>query len=388
MTGPLQLNGSGPLAGFVVLDLTRVLAGPYCTMILGDLGATVIKVEQPGTGDDSRGFLPFIGGESAYFTSVNRGKKSIALDLKLPSDRTVFEQLLAKADVLVENYRPGVLDKLGYGWSFLEANHPSLVLASISGFGQTGPYRNKGAYDPVVVAMGGLMSITGFPGMPPARPGTSIGDIAAALFAANGIQAALLQRSRTGKGCAVDVAMLECQVALLENAIARTLADGTSPGPLGARHPGSAPYDAFAASDGYVVITAGADNLFRAFAGLLGQPELVSDPRFVDRKCRVANEPALKEIVEAVLRQGTVAEWLARCDSEGIPAGPVNNVAAMMSDPQIQSRGIIADIERSTGHRASATPILMTTLAYPASLPPAPKLDEHRHEILAFAADA
>lgn len=388
MTQTLKPAEAGPLAGFVVLDLTRVLAGPYCTMILGDLGATVIKVEQPGAGDDSRGFLPFINGESAFFSSVNRGKKSIALDLKLPADRAIVDRLLAKADVLVENFRPGVLDKLGYGWSVLERTHPSLVLASISGFGQTGPYRNKGAYDPVVVAMGGLMSLTGFPGMPPARPGTSIGDMAAALFAANGIQASLLQRSRTGMGCAVDVAMLECQVALLENAIARTLANGFSPGPLGARHPGSAPYDAFAASDGYIVITAGADNLFRAFSEVLGRPELTSDPRFIDRQSRVANEAVLKEIVEASLRQGSVADWLARCDSKGIPAGPVNDVAAMMRDPQIQSRGIIAEIGGSTGHMAAVTPILMSTLAYPATLPPAPKLDEHRDEILAFAGEA
>jgi CoA:oxalate CoA-transferase len=277
-----------------------------------------------------------------------------------------------------------VLDKLGYGWSVLEQKHPPLVLASISGFGQTGPYRNKGAYDPVVVAMGGLMSITGFPDMPPVRPGTSIGDFAAALFAANGIQSALLQRSRTGKGCSIDVSMLECQVALLENAIARTLSTGSSPGPLGARHPGSAPYDAFAASDGYVVITAGTDNLFQAFMGVLGMPELVNDPRFNNRKNRVANESELKRFIEARLQEGSVSEWLEKCDRAGVPAGPVNDIAAMMDDPQIKSRGIIVDIERNTGHKAAATPVLMSTHGYPKTLPPAPRLDEHRAEILAW----
>ena len=379
-------HGTGPLAGYVILDLTRVLAGPYCTMILGDLGATVIKVEQPGTGDDSRGFLPFINGESAFFASVNRGKKSIALDLKLGDDRAIFESLLARADVLVENFRPGVLDKIGYGWAQLEARYPRLVLASISGFGQTGPYREKGAYDPVVVAMSGLMSITGFPGMPPARPGTSIGDLAAALFAANGIQAALLQRARTGRGCQIDVAMLECQIALLEMGIARTLADGVSPGPLGAGHPGSAPYDAFRAADGHLVICAGTDGLFSAFAKLLGFPQWVTDPRFIDRKSRVANQAILKTAIEEKLAEHPVAEWLQRLDRAGIPAGPVNNIAAMMADPQVLARGLIMDIAGSPGQKAAATPLLLGGAAYPQSLPPAPALDGNRDEILRFAA--
>jgi CoA:oxalate CoA-transferase len=378
----------GPLSGYVILDLTRVLSGPYCTMILGDLGATVIKIEQPGAGDDSRGFLPFINGESAFFASVNRGKKSIALDLKLAADRAIFESLLPRVDVLVENFRPGVLDKIGYGWKQLEALYPRLVLASISGFGQTGPYREKGAYDPVVVAMSGLMSITGYPGMPPVRPGTSLGDLGAALFAANGIQAALLQRARTGRGCQIDVAMLECQLALLETAIARTLADGTPPGPLGAGHPGSAPYDAFRAADGFIVICAGTDGLFAAFARLLGFPEWVTDARFIDRKSRVANQAVLKGAIEAKLAEAPVAEWLPRFDAAGIPAGPVNDIAAMMADPQVQARGAIVDVERSRGLKAAVTPVLMSGAAYPDTLPPAPRLDEHRDEILRFAAGA
>src|SRR4029453_4385534 len=249
---------TGPLAGFVVLDLTRVLAGPFCTMMLGDLGATVIKVEQPGPGDEARHFLPFIRGESAYFAAVNRGKKSIALDLKVDADRAVFDKLLARADVLVENFRPGVLDKLGYAFESLERRHPRLGLATISGFGQSGPYKDKGAYDIVVQAIGGMMSITGHPGMPPARTGASLADLGAGLFAANGIQAALLQRFRIGRGCRVDIAMLDCQIALLENAVARYCATGVSPHRMGARHSGSAPFDAFKAADGYVVLVAGA----------------------------------------------------------------------------------------------------------------------------------
>lgn len=379
-------QSNGPLAGFVILDLTRILSGPYCTMILGDLGATVIKVEQPGSGDDSRQFLPFIKGESAYFAAVNRGKKSIALDLKTEADRAIFEKLLSKADVLVENFRPGILDKLGYGWDVLKQLHPRLVLASISGFGQTGPYRSKGAYDLVVQAMGGMMSITGHPNTPPARPGTSLGDLAASVFAATGIQAALLQRLRTGKGCSVDISMLECQIALLENAISRFAASGEAPAPIGARHPGAAPFDAFKASDGYLVITAGADDLFRRFADALGRSDLVADPRFADRKSRVANQAQLKEIIESVLARAGVQEWLAKLDNAGVPAGPVNDVPAMMQDEQVVNRGILAEIERSHGLKAPVTPVLLSTAPYPSKLPPAPKLDEHREEILRLLA--
>ena len=241
-------GGAGPLAGFVVIDISRVLSGPYCTMMLRDLGAEVIKVEQPGMGDEARQFLPFHEGRSAYFATINRGKKSIALDLKADADREVFDRLLARGDVLVENFRPGVLDRLGYGFEVLQLRHPSLVLASISGFGQDGPYRERAAYDVVVQAMSGMMSVTGYPGMPPARAGSSIGDLSAAMFACNGIQAALLQRVRTGRGCHVDVSMFESQIAMLEGAIPAFLSTGISPGPIGARHPGTAPFDAFAAA--------------------------------------------------------------------------------------------------------------------------------------------
>ena len=210
----------GPLAGLLVVDLTRVLAGPFCTMVLADLGARVIKVEAPG-GDDARRIGPFVDGESAYFTSLNRGKQSIALDLKHAADRTVFEKLLARADVLCENFRPGVMDRLGYGWETLHERHPRIVLASTSGFGQTGPYAGRPAYDIVVQAMGGVMSLTGHPGSPPTRVGSSLGDITAGLFTAVGIQAALLERERSGSGRRVDVSMLDAQVATLENAIGR-----------------------------------------------------------------------------------------------------------------------------------------------------------------------
>jgi len=225
----------GPLSDLTVIDLSRVLAGPYATMVLADLGARVIKVERPDGGDDARAYGPFINGHSAYFASINRGKQSIALDLKSPQDRVIFEALLEKADVLIDNYRPGVMARLGYGWEGLAARYPRLIHAATSGFGQTGPDSQKAAYDMVVQAMGGIMSVTGHPGGPPTRVGTSVGDITAGLFTVIGIMAALHDRDRTGKGQFVDVAMLDGQIAILENAIARYAATGQSPGPLGAR---------------------------------------------------------------------------------------------------------------------------------------------------------
>jgi CoA:oxalate CoA-transferase len=379
-------TGPGPLAGFVVLDVSRVLSGPYCTMMLRDMGALVIKVEQPGDGDEARHFLPLApGGDSAYFAAVNRGKKSIALDLKADADRAVFERLLARADVLVENFRPGVLAKLGYGYEAIAQRHPALVLASISGFGQTGPYRARPAYDVVVQAMSGMMSLTGHPGSAPVRCGSSIGDLAAAMFACNGIQAALLQRTRTARGCHVDVAMFEAQIALLEGAIPQLFCSGVSPGPLGARHPGTAPFDAFKAADGYLVIAAGSDHLFKALASALGRADLAADPRFASRQDRVANERTLKSMLESLLATAPAAHWLGRLHEAGVPAGPLNDVKAMMADPQVTHRGVLPEIRGAAGQRAAVTPILLSTQGYPSELEAAPGLDEHRAEILRYA---
>jgi CoA:oxalate CoA-transferase len=242
-------QASGPLSGVTVLDLTRVLAGPFCTLLLGDLGARVIKVESP-SGDDSRHIGPFVKGKSAYFMSLNRGKESVVLDLREPAGRDMFENLLARADVLVENFRPGTMERLGYGFESLHARFPRLIYAAASGFGHTGPQADRPAYDMVVQAMGGIMSLTGHPGGPPTRVGTSIGDIAAGLFTAVGIASALFHRTQSGTGAKIDVAMLDCQVAILENAIARYFATGEVPGPLGARHPSITPFPAIHARDG------------------------------------------------------------------------------------------------------------------------------------------
>lgn len=370
-----------PLDGLLVVDLSRVLAGPYCTMLLRDLGATVVKVEHPDGGDEARGFLPFIGDQSAYFAAVNRGKLSIALDLAQPADRGIFERLLDRADVLVENFRPGVMERLGYGALPLAARWPRLVSASISGFGQHGPYAERGAYDLIVQAMSGLMSLTGHPGQPPVRAGTSVGDLAASLFAANGIQAALLRRVRTGRGGAVDVAMLDCQVALLENAIARQVAEGRSPQPAGARHSGAAPFDAFRAADGWLVIAAGNDALFARLAAALDSAGWCTDARFAGRAARVEHQAALKTLIEQRLATAPVARWLALLQAAGVPAGPINDIAAVLQDPQIAHRSLLAPIE-GLGLPAAHTPIRFPSTPWPATLPPAPRLDQHRAQVL------
>jgi CoA:oxalate CoA-transferase len=374
----------GPLAGVTILDLTRVLAGPYATLLLADLGARVIKVERPGGGDDARRIGPFVAGRSAYFESVNRGKQSIALDLRDPADRRVFEQLLGRADVLVENFRPGVLARLGYGWEALHARFPRLVLAAVSGFGQTGPYAQRPAYDLVVQALGGLMSITGQPGGPPTRVGTSIGDLAAGLFTALGVAAALLHRERTGEAIRVDVAMLDCQVALLENALARLLATGETPGPLGARHPSITPFDAFRTADGHLVIAAGHDALFATACGVLGRPELARDPRFATNELRTRHEAALKAELEAALGRDSSEGWLARLAAAGIPCAPIQNVAEVLADPQVAARNMIVELAERGGAsgaepsaprlRTAGNPIKMPRFPDPPLRPGAPAL--------------
>ena len=302
----LAAKNMGPLAGLVVIDLTRVLAGPYCTMTLADLGARVIKVEMPELGDDARRVGPFIESDagkplSGYFFSVNRNKESIALDLKSEQDRAIFERLLASADVLVENFSPGTMHRLGYDWDSLHARFPKLVMASISGFGQTGPYRELPAYDMVVQAMGGVLSLTGEEGGPPTRVGVSIGDIGAGMFGAIGVQAAIIERQRTGVGKHVDVAMLDSQVALLENALVRYQVEGKAPGPIGSRHPSITPFGVFKAKVGHLVVAAGNDRIFPRLCEILGMADTKKDSRFTTNALRCENHSALKEIIEQAL---------------------------------------------------------------------------------------
>ncbi len=378
------MDATGPLSGVTVVDLTRVLAGPYCTLVLADLGARVIKVEVPGTGDDSRHFGPFVGGKSAYFMSLNRGKESIALDLKAAGDRAVFEALLGIADVLVENYRPGAMDRLGYGWESLHFRFPRLIYAQVSGFGRTGPYAQRPAYDMVVQAMGGVMSLTGHPGAPPTRVGTSIGDITAGLFAAIGIHAALYRRTLTGTGGLVDVAMLDGQVAILENAIARWSATGEVPEPLGARHPSIAPFDAFAAADGHVIIAAGNDALFRSLCTVIGRPDLPDNPLFDTNTQRTTHHAALKDELETVLRTRPVGDWLSVLEAAGVPCGPINTVDRVLSDPQVRARTMVVTADDPQAGRVvmAGNPIKMPPFADPPTRRPAPDLDADRERLL------
>ena len=375
----------GPLTGTLVVDLSRVLAGPYCTMVLADLGARVIKVEAPGSGDDARQIGPFVDGKSAYFMSLNRGKESIALDLKGEGDRAIFEKLVARADVLVENFRPGAMERLGYGWESLHARFPRLVYASTSGFGQTGPESRRPAYDIVVQAMGGIMSLTGHPGGPPTRVGTSIGDIAAGLFTAIGIQSVLLARGTDGEGRQVDVAMLDAQVAILENAIARFTATGSVPGPIGSRHPSITPFEAFSTSDGHAVVAAGNDALFEALCHAVERPELARDPRFASNDDRTRHQPALKEALEASFAEATTDVWIERLKKAGIPCGPVNDVARLLGDPQVAARNMLisADGSSSVEIEMAGNPIKLSGFEDPERRPSAPALDADRAKILA-----
>src|SRR5579864_2325732 len=300
----------GPLSGITVIDLSRILAGPYCTFLMTELGARVIKVEPPGKGDDAREYGPFVKGKSTYFSSINRGKESIALDLKGAGDKRVFEALLAKADVLVENFRPGTMEKLGYGWETLHARHPRLIYAAASGFGHTGPYSREPAYDMVVQGIGGIMSITGHPGQPPVRIGMSIGDIGAGLYTTVAIQAALLHRERTGAASKVDIGMFDCQLALMENAIMRYTVTGEISGPLGARHPSITPFEAFETADGHIIIAAGNDALYRKLCDVLGRSDLAEDPNYRTNDSRNRNQPKIKAAIEAVLKTRPTAHWI------------------------------------------------------------------------------
>lgn len=375
---------TGPLNGITVVDLSRILAGPYCTLMMAELGARVIKVETPGTGDDARHYGPFVNGKSAYFQSVNRGKQSIALNLKDDVDKAIFEKLLAKADVVVENFRPGTMEKLGYGWDDLHAKYPKLIYAAASGFGHSGPEMKRPAYDMVVQGMGGIMSITGHPGSPPTRIGTSIGDIGAGLFTAIGVMSALFDRAMTGKASKVDIGMFDCQVALLENAAMRYFVTGKAPGPLGARHPSITPFQAFNTKDGHIIIAAGNDGLFHKMADALGKPEWKTDARYTTNDLRATNVTDLETEVEAVLTTEPTAHWMAVMDAAGVPAGPINDIGQAVNYPQAGARNMVVSIDDPiTGPmKVVGNPIKISGFPDPSTRSPAPNLDQDRETIL------
>jgi CoA:oxalate CoA-transferase len=376
-----------PLAGVIVIDLTRVLAGPYCTLVLANLGARVIKIERPDGGDDARSVGPFVNGKSLYFAALNHGKESLALDLRRDADRETFEELLGAGDVLVENFRPGAMERLGYGWDALHARWPRLVYGAASGFGHTGPLRARPAFDMVVQAMGGILSLTGHPGEPPARVGVSIGDIVAGLFLAIGIHAALLKHTETGEGAMIDISMLDCQLAILENALTTHLVTGQIPGPLGTRHPNIAPFQAFAAGDGReLVVCAGHDHLFATFCEIIGRPELPGDPRFRTPDERRLNVDALAHEIERELRRRTAAEWLVILEAAGVPCAPVNTVAEAVRNPQVAARAMVVEIaDPAIGSLfVAGNPIKLSGVTEPAVRHPPPDLDADRTAILAW----
>ena len=375
---------NGPLKDLLVLDLTRVLVGPYCTMILSDLGARVIKVEAPEIGDDSRKFGPFVKDYSAYFMSLNRGKESIALNLKKEDDKKIFEKILAKADVLVENFKPGTLEKWGYGWKELSKKYPKLIYASASGFGQTGPLKELPAYDMVVQGMGGLMSVTGQPNSEPTRVGTSIGDITAGLFTAIGINAALYDRQKTGKGMYIDVSMLDCQIAILENAIARYLSKNEIPKPMGSRHPSIAPFEAFKTKDSYIIIAAGNDKLFESLCQTLNLNELINSSKFKSNSLRSENMNELKNILEDKLGYKTTNEWVKQFENLKIPCGPIYNIKEAVDNPQVKARNMIVKAYHKVigEFKLAGNPIKMSSYKDENKRGNIPDLDEHRKKIL------
>jgi CoA:oxalate CoA-transferase len=380
----LYKNMDGPLKNLLVLDLTRVLVGPYCTMMLSDLGARVIKVEAPEVGDDSRNFGPFIEDYSAYFMSLNRGKESIALNLKNSDDKKIFDKILAKADILVENFKPGTLEKWGYGWKDVCEKYPKLIYASASGFGQTGPLKELPAYDMVVQGMGGLMSVTGQPNSEPTRVGTSIGDITAGLFTTIGINAALYDREKTGKGTFIDVSMLDCQIAILENAIARYLSKNEIPKPMGSRHPSIAPFEAFKTKDSHIIIAAGNDKLFEKLCNVLEISEIFNDEKFNTNSSRSKNIGELKVIIENKLSSKITTDWVSQMEKERIPCGPIYNIKEAVENPQVQSRNMIVKAYHKVigDFKLAGNPIKMSSYKDETTRGDIPDLDEHREKIL------
>lgn len=369
--------------GIRVLDLSRVLAGPYCSMMLADYGADIIKIEPPKVGDDSRAYGPFVGSESAYFMSINRNKRSIELNFKNPAQVALFKELILHADVVVENYRPGTMEKFGLGYDVLKEINPKIIYAACSGFGHSGPYRDKPAYDIIVQAMGGMMSITGPEGGEPTRIGASVGDIIAGMFTAYGIAMALFHRERTGAGQKVDVGMLDCQLAVLENAIARYTTTGDIPRPLGNRHPSITPFSSYTAADGHIIVGAGNERLWLKLCTLLGKQELPDDLRFATNAARTAHVNELAIIFNDIFRHKTIAEWLQILEAEGIPCAPINTVDKVISDPHIISREMIVEIDHPIAGKTKIPGIPVKLSATPGAIhSPAPTLGQHTTEIL------
>ena len=372
----------------VVLDLTRVLAGPYCTMMLADMGAKVIKIEIPTGGDDTRGYPPFRENckgmqESLYFANINRNKKGITLNLKAPEGKALFRKLVQKADIVVENYRPGVMDKLGLGYDVLKEINPRLIYGSVSGFGNTGPYRLRPGYDILAQAMGGLMAITGTVGGPPTRVGSAIGDILGGLHLTIGLLAAVNARNLTGVGQRVDISLMDAVIAATENTAIKYLESGTIPPRMGNRYAAVSPYDAFQVKDGKIIIAAGNQHLYEKLCTeVLHRPDMITDPRFTDMPGRLKNQNAIQEVIESVLADKTMDEAVELVLSKGIPAGPIYDISQILQDPQVQNREMFVEMEHPTLGKITVNGCAVKLEDTAASVrTPAPALGQDNKEI-------
>lgn len=372
-----------PLDGIKVVDLTRVLAGPFCTMLLGDMGADVVKIEEPTLGDDTRSWAPFVDGWSSYFLGVNRNKRSVALDLKSPEGAEVFKRLIAWADVLVENLRPGTLDRLGFGYAQASTLNPRLIYASVTGFGQTGPRRDEAGYDPVMQAEAGLMDVTGPADGDPSRVGVAVTDILAGQFMFSSILLALRERDRTGHGQAIDIALFDSVLAAMTLPSGIAMATGSAPRRMGNRHPSIAPYETFRVADGFVMVCAGNPKLWRQFCLAIERPDLPADARFVHNTDRLRHREALVAIVEESCQALTVEAFVTRLKSHGVPCGRVRSIADALADPQVNARGmLVAQAHPALGDvRSIGNPMRLSRSA-PSYRRPPPALGEHTAEVL------
>ena len=373
----------GPLAGIRVLDLTRVLAGPFCAMMLGDMGAEVIKLEEPGKGDDTRSWPPFVGGESTYFMSVNRSKKSITLNLKAPEGREIFRKLAKKSDVLLENFRPGTMDKLGFGYRALSRLNPRLVYCSVSGFGESGPEAHRAGYDLVIQAESGVMDLTGFADGPPVKVGNSIADLVAGMAAAQGITLALLARGRTGRGQKVEIGMLDVMASLLTYQAGLYWNAGGRPTRRGNQHPSIVPYEVFRARDAYLTLGVANNSLWEKTCRALGREDLARDPRFDSETNRVTNRDALIPILNDLLAARPADEWLARLEQAGVPAGRIRTVAEVCESPHLKARGMVVKLRHPKAGAITVMGVPVRLGATPgAATAPPPLLGQHTEEIL------
>ena len=372
-----------PLHGVRVIDMTRVLAGPFCTMSLGDMGAEVIKVEEPGRGDDTRGWPPFVHGEATYFLSVNRNKKSLTLDLKAPDGQEILRRLLASADVVVENFRPGTMERLGFGYETLKRANPRLIYCSISGFGESGPEAHRPGYDLIVQGESGVMDITGFPDGPPVKVGNSIGDLVAGMAAAQGITLALLSRSQTGKGQKVEIGMLDVMASLLTYQAGLYWNAGGRPARRGNEHPSIVPYEVFKAQDVYITLGVANNSLWDRTCKALDRPDLIKDPRFDTEANRVTNRKVLVPLLNEILGARPADEWLARLDKAGVPAGRIKSVAEVCESAHLRARGMMVSLAhpKAGSIRVMGVPVRLHDTPGGAQAAP-PLLGQHTDEVL------